>query len=127
MHIELVRPADPPIRAELFSAERLEQHAKSLAEAQPVRASSKARKSLRRRLKENSDRLIANFRVLARAAKMGQQITSAGEWFLDNFYIVEEQIREVLVQRGISDLTAKWLDETKSRLKIELTPTDAKP
>jgi hypothetical protein len=40
---------------------------------------------------------------------------------------VEEQIREVLVQRGISDLTAKWLDETKSRLKIELTPTDAKP
>jgi len=35
---------------------------------------------------------------------------------------VEEQIREVLVQRGISDLTAKWLDETKSRLKIELPP-----
>ena len=33
---------------------------------------------------------------------------------------VEEQIREVLVQRGISDLTAKWLDETKSRLKIEI-------
>jgi len=33
----------------------------------------------------------------------------------------------VLVQRGISDLTAKWLDETKSRLKIELPPSDAKP
>jgi parvulin-like peptidyl-prolyl isomerase len=40
---------------------------------------------------------------------------------------VEEQIREVLVQRGISDLTAKWLDETKSRLKIEPSPSDAKP
>lgn len=39
---------------------------------------------------------------------------------------VEEQIREVLVQRAISDLTAKWLDETKSRLKIELPPSDAK-
>ena len=35
---------------------------------------------------------------------------------------VEEQIREVLVQRGISDLTAKWLDETRSRLKIEPAP-----
>lgn len=35
---------------------------------------------------------------------------------------VEEQIREVLVQRGISDLTAKWLDDTKSRLKIEIEP-----
>ena len=40
---------------------------------------------------------------------------------------VEEQIRELLVQRGISGLTAKWLDETKSRLKIELTPPGAKP
>jgi hypothetical protein len=39
---------------------------------------------------------------------------------------VEDQIREVLIQRGISDLTAKWLDETKSRLKIELTPGGAK-
>jgi parvulin-like peptidyl-prolyl isomerase len=39
---------------------------------------------------------------------------------------VEEQIRELLIQRGISDLTTKWLDETKSRLKIELTPGGAK-
>lgn len=35
---------------------------------------------------------------------------------------VEGQIRELLVQRGISELTAKWLDETKSRLKIEIVP-----
>ena len=40
---------------------------------------------------------------------------------------VEEQIREVLVQRAISSLTAKWLDETKSRLKIEQAPPGAKP
>ena len=33
---------------------------------------------------------------------------------------VEEQIRELLVQRGISTLTSKWLDDTKSRLKIEI-------
>jgi len=39
---------------------------------------------------------------------------------------VEEQIRELLVQRGISDLTAKWLDETKSRLKIEIVPATGK-
>jgi len=40
---------------------------------------------------------------------------------------VEEQIREVLIQRGISDLTAKWLDDTKSRLKIEIESAGAKP
>ncbi len=39
---------------------------------------------------------------------------------------IEEQIRELLVQRGISDLTAKWLDETKSRLKIEIAPAAGK-
>ena len=39
---------------------------------------------------------------------------------------VEEEIREVLVQRGISTLTSKWLDETKSRVKIERLPP-AKP
>ena len=33
---------------------------------------------------------------------------------------VQEQIREVLVQRQISDLTMKWLDDTKSRLRIEI-------
>jgi cyclic beta-1,2-glucan synthetase len=106
LHIDLSRTLDLPIRAELFSAERLEQHAKSLAEAQPVGRSARVGKSLRRRLKENSDRLIANFRVLAKAAKSGNQITSAGEWFLDNFHIVEEQIREVR-----KDLPADYYSE----------------
>jgi hypothetical protein len=40
---------------------------------------------------------------------------------------VEEKIREVLVQRGISDQTAKWLDDTKSRLKIEIETSGGKP
>jgi parvulin-like peptidyl-prolyl isomerase len=33
---------------------------------------------------------------------------------------VQEEIREVLVQRAISNLTIKWLDDTKSRLRIEI-------
>lgn len=43
---------------------------------------------------------------------------------------VREQIREVLVQRGITERVDSWFDETKSRLQIELTPTlsgDRKP
>ena len=43
------------------------------------------------------------------------------------FTSVEEQIREVLTQREISALTAKWLDDTKSRLKIEIEVPDSKP
>jgi hypothetical protein len=43
------------------------------------------------------------------------------------FTSVEEDIRELLTQRGITALTAKWLDETKSRLKIEIETPDTKP
>ena len=34
----------------------------------------------------------------------------------------QEQIRELLVQRDISARAARWLDETRPRLKIELLP-----
>lgn len=40
---------------------------------------------------------------------------------------VEGQIRELLTQRAITNMAAKWLEETKSRLKIELTAPAAKP
>lgn len=45
---------------------------------------------------------------------------------------VSEQVREVLVQRGIDDRAASWLDQTKSRLKIEMetpagTPAPSAP
>jgi parvulin-like peptidyl-prolyl isomerase len=40
---------------------------------------------------------------------------------------VEGEIRELLTPRGITDLATKWLDETKARLKIEVTSPEAKP
>jgi hypothetical protein len=40
---------------------------------------------------------------------------------------VDEQIRELLTQRRISGMTAKWLDDTKSRLKIEIENAGGKP
>ncbi len=106
LHIKLDRDGAAPIRSELFSSERMEQHAKSLAASQPVGGSKRKRKSLRRRLGDNSKRLTADFRTLAHAANSGKQLTSAGEWFLDNFYVVEEQIREVQ-----KDLPADYYNE----------------
>jgi hypothetical protein len=43
------------------------------------------------------------------------------------FSSVEEQIRELLIQRGISAMTLKWLDDTKSRLKIEIETPNGNP
>ena len=86
---------DPsPIRSELFGLERLEQHARSLARAQAVGRNARRAEPLPRRLKENYAALCAHFRLLAEAAKTGKPVTSAGEWFLDNFHIVEEQTRQ---------------------------------
>lgn len=39
---------------------------------------------------------------------------------------VEGEIRELLTQRAITELATKWLEETKSRLKIEATLANAK-
>ncbi len=81
------------MRSELFGPERLEEHARSLAKAQII-GRGKAAPSLRRRLRKNYIALGAYFRLLADVAKAGRSVTSAGEWFLDNFHIVEEQIRQ---------------------------------
>lgn len=38
---------------------------------------------------------------------------------------VTDQIRELLVQQGVSERAATWFDETKSRLKIQIEPATA--
>jgi len=40
---------------------------------------------------------------------------------------VEDTIREVLVQRAISERSAQWLDETRARLKIDVMPQGDRP
>jgi hypothetical protein len=35
---------------------------------------------------------------------------------------VEDTIREVLIQRAITERSAKWLDDTRERLKIDIVP-----
>src|ERR1700688_2202305 len=85
---------DEPISAEIFSAERLEQHAQSLAKAQEVSA-TQAAVSLRGRLRTNALAVDAAFRTLIAGMRKGQAVTPAAEWLVDNYYIVDEHIRAV--------------------------------
>ena len=39
--------------------------------------------------------LLAAYRSIARAVDEGRSITPAAEWLLDNYHVVEEQIREI--------------------------------
>lgn len=85
-----------PIRAELFGPERLEHHAQSLASAQPISTAKPLRvQSLGRRVSENADVLLAAYRTCAQAVQAGQVISPAAEWLLDNFHLVEQQLRQI--------------------------------
>jgi cyclic beta-1,2-glucan synthetase len=86
---------DRPIREELFSVERLEEHARSLAAAQTVTARRVRVDGLSRRLAANERTLIAAYRDAGDAVEHGAAITPAAEWLIDNFHLVEEQIRDV--------------------------------
>ncbi|HWZ63520.1 MAG TPA: glucoamylase family protein [Steroidobacteraceae bacterium] len=86
---------DEILRAELFSIERLEQHAASLAAAQRVTERPVSRVPLRARLRDNESVLLAAYRAIATAAAEGRPISPAAEWLLDNYHVVEEQIREI--------------------------------
>ncbi len=87
--------SDEILRAELFSIERLEQHAASLAAAQQVTERPVSRESLHARLRDNEAVLLAAHRDIAAATGQGHPISPAAQWLLDNYHVVEEQIREI--------------------------------
>ena len=82
---------EPPLRAELFSVEQLARHAKALADYHQV-VTRRGSNRLLDRLVQNEDTLRA-FNRSTLALHPGQRITPAGEWLLDNFYLIEEQIQ----------------------------------
>ncbi len=81
-----------PLRAELFSADQMEQHGRALAGGHVLGRSGSGRRLLQR-LDENAQVLIGACDLLTVAVKSKLPIVPAGEWLLDNFYLIEEQIR----------------------------------
>ena len=88
-------PTEDLIRSELFGIERLEQHAESLAAAQHVTADPNRGRRLDRRLKDNGRALLGAYRGVEKAVREERHITPADEWLLDNFFVAQEQIRQV--------------------------------
>ena len=83
---------EPPLRSELYSADQLEQHGEFLAS---LHRDSRARGAdrLLPRLAGNERILIQTSKLLAGAIEAERSIAPAGEWLLDNFHLVLEQIR----------------------------------
>ena len=83
---------EPPLRAELFSTDQMEQHGKDLADTHRLRV-GRTPDRLLARLAENEGVLLRACSLLGAAVKANRRITPAGDWLLDNFYLIAEQIR----------------------------------
>ena len=88
---------EEPIRAELFGIERLEQHAESLAAAQHTASKLKSKRRLDARLRDNNQALRAAYHATVETVRAERTITPAANWLLDNFHVVEQQVREIQV------------------------------
>ena len=82
----------PPLRAELFGADQMEQHGAALAGSHEL-STVRSPDQLLGRLRENETVLLDTCRLLTGEVKADRRIAPAGEWLLDNFYLIEEQIR----------------------------------
>lgn len=83
---------ESPLRSELFSADQMEQHGRALAASHKL-ASRRAPDQLLARLAANEIVLVDVCNVLTAAVTAKRRIAPAAEWLLDNFYLIEEQIR----------------------------------
>lgn len=84
--------AESPLRSRLFSAEQMEAHGKALAQSHRVHAQAGS-DLLLGRLRENEGVLDGASTLLTRMVQDDVRVTPAGEWLLDNYYLIEEQIR----------------------------------
>ena len=83
---------EPPLRSALLSADQMEQYGKRLAASHKL-MTGHTRDSLLPRLASNETILIDVCNLLSNVVSANKRITPAGEWLLDNFYLIEEQIR----------------------------------
>lgn len=94
-------PIHPPIRSEIFGLQRFSEHGRSLGQAQTasrIRRGSieiGGRDRFFPRLTSNIKMLRAAHDYLSVQASAGYDVSPAAEWLLDNFHLIEAQLKEV--------------------------------
>ena len=83
---------NPPLRSELFSKEQMDLHAQHLALNHTI-SNRESPELLLKGLSENEEILFQVNELLKKSVNEKKSISPAAEWLLDNFYLIEEQIR----------------------------------
>ena len=84
--------AEDSLIEELYSSDQMDRYGKTLAETHELSLKQVSGKLLSR-LDDNEKVLTAVRRILVDAIRKERAIPPAGEWLVDNFYLIEEQIR----------------------------------
>ncbi len=80
----------PPLQFQLLTLDQLARHARDLTAHHQI--DRRARNNLLlARLNDNALSIDDSYRVLLASASRQRRLTAAGEWLLDNFYLLEEQ------------------------------------
>ena len=112
-----------PLRGELFSTEQLQRHARTVAVAHRLTRHRTSGRLLTR-LADNERVLAETYELLAAATRRGRRIAPASDWLLDNFYLLEEQIRStrrLLPRSYLDQLPALAADCPRTyRIALEL-------
>ncbi len=85
-----------PVRAELFGNDRLNEHGRSLAKMQPIEIGNERSRDLLLRLDANAAALARTYIETAEALERERPIAPAANWLIDNYHIVEKQIRKIV-------------------------------
>ena len=84
-----------PNRSEIFGPERFAQHGRSLGETHTARYAPSGSAAFFPRLRENIRILREAHRYIGEQATIGHDVSPAAEWLLDNFHLIEAQLREI--------------------------------
>jgi cyclic beta-1,2-glucan synthetase len=88
-------PVAPPIRAEIFGAQRFAQHGRSLGQTHRAEVLRARAATFFPRLRDNIRVLREAHRYIGTQANTGYDISPAAEWLLDNFHLIEAQLKEI--------------------------------
>jgi len=86
---------EPPNRSEIFGPERFAQHGRSLGQTHRAEVARHRSAAFFPRLQENIRTLREAQHYIGAQASTGYQVTPAAEWLLDNFHLIEGQLKEI--------------------------------
>ncbi len=86
---------DLPLRGESFSAEHLWEHAQEVAQGQTLARRGAGDRQFADRFESNCRFIATTYQTIIESVRDQEPISPDAEWLVDNYYVVQEQLREI--------------------------------